>query len=214
MNGSVCLGEHLVTDAQGNLQLAPWSVPRNVVDVKAQSGNDTTKLLITDTLPGRLLIDRMVDYTNDTPIEQDIRVMVTRRWRRWVTSSPNAVQFRDRWSSAITTADALEPVIPVEPTVASLFNGQVGSAGDMQSNTVAEPNPGLFHHWWGTGVAEEWLGPLKPGSTIRVWYRQFCWTPPPFSDNANKNAPRHEAEAGWARIQLQTFPRAGRLVTG
>lgn len=214
MNGAVCLGEHLTVSADGKLRMAPWSVMRNVVDVVAKSGADTTKLRVTDTLPGRLLIDRMVEYTNDTPIEHDIRVLVTRRWRRWVTSNPNAVQFRDRWSSAITDKDALEPIIPAVPTVASLMNGQTGSAGDIGSNATAEPNPGRFHHWWGTNVAEEWLGPLEPGATIRVWYHQYAWTPGPFSDNANKNSPRHEAEAGWARIQLQTHPGPGKLVTG
>jgi hypothetical protein len=90
----------------------------------------------------------------------------------------------------------------------------VGTAGDVGSNSVAEPNPGKFYHWWGTNTSEEWLGPLQPGDQIALWYRQYVWTPPPFSDNANKNSPSHEAEAGWVRIQLQAFPRQGKLVSG
>jgi hypothetical protein len=45
-------------------------------------------------------------------------------------------------------------------------------------------------------------------------YRCYVWTPPPWSDNANKNSPKHEAAARWARIQMIAFPQQGRLVTG
>jgi len=210
----VCVGEHLTITPEGQLRLAPWSTMRNVVDVVARSGGDTRKLLQTDELPGLLLIDKQLQYTNDTPINLDIRILVTRRWRRWITSNPNAVQFRDRWSLATTERDALEPVMPAMPTTASISNGQVGSAGDLGSNSVAEPQPGKFNHWWGTSTAEEWPGTLEPGETLRLWYRQYAWTPGPWSNNANKNAPRHEAEAGYARIQIQTFPGEGKLVTG
>ena len=209
----VCVGEHLTITPEGKLRLAPWSVPRNVVDVKILSGGDG-KILRTDELPGRLLMDRKVEYRNDTPIDQDIRILVTRRWRRWVTSNPNAVQFRDRWTWAVTPADALEPIMPAVPLTTSLFNGQVGGAGDLGSNSVAEPEPGQFRQWYGTGTSEEWPAMLKPQETIRVWYRQYAWTPGPFSNNANKNAPRHEAEAGWSRLAIWTYPGAGKLVTG
>ena len=80
----VCVGEHLTITEDGKLRLAPWSVPRNVVDVKIPSGGDTRSLLQTDQLPGRLLMNKQVQYTNDTPIELDVRILVTRRWRRWV----------------------------------------------------------------------------------------------------------------------------------
>lgn len=210
----VCVGEHLTITEDGKLRLAPWSVPRNVVDVKIPSGGDTRSLLQTDQLPGRLLMNKQVQYTNDTPIELDVRILVTRRWRRWVTSNPNAVQFRDRWTWAVTEAAALEPNQPAVPLTTSLFNGQVGSASDLGSNSVAEPEPGQFRHWYGTGTSEEWPVTLKPRETIRVWYRQYAWTPGPFSNNANKNAPRHEAEAGYSRLAVWTFPLAGKLVTG
>ncbi|AYD82032.1 hypothetical protein I5G60_gp37 [Mycobacterium phage Saguaro] len=210
---AVCISENMVVDADGRLRLAPWSVPRNVADVLATSGADTTKLLATPSLPGRLLIDRQVDWTNDTPIEHHVRVLVTRRWRRWVTSNPNAVQFRDRWSSAITPKGSA-PVAPAVPVVSGIYNSHAGSAGDIGTNSVAEPLPGKYHHWWGTTTTEEWLGPLEPGDRLAVHYRAYVWTPPPFSDNANKNSPAHEAEAGWARIQLQAFPMQGKLVVG
>lgn len=210
----VCISENLTIGADGMLRLAPWSVPRNVVDVVATSGGDTVKLLETSTLPGRLLIDRQVQWTNDSPVDHTIRVLITRRWKRWVVSNPNAVQFRDRWSTAITPVGA-ETVMPAMPVVSGIFNSQTGSAGDIGTNSVAEPNPGKFWHWWGTNTAEEWISPtLKPGEVFRLWYRSYVWTPPPFSDNANKNAPAHEAQAGYARIQLMAFPDQGKLVTG
>lgn len=211
---TVCVAENLVIGADGKLRLAPWTTVRNVVDVVAKSGADTTKLLETSTLPGRLLIDRQVSWMNDSPVDHDVRVELTRRWKRWVVSNPNAVQFRDRWSSAITPKDNAEPVLAEEPLVSGTQNGQTGSAGDIGTNSVAEPNPGKYWHWWGTNTSEEWLGPLKPGETLRVWYRAYVWTPPPFSDNANKGAPAHEAEAGYARIQLIVHPRQGVAVTG
>lgn len=207
------MAENLVVGADGKLRLAPWSRPRNVADVIASSSADTTKLLKTDTLPGLLMIDRQVKWTNDSPVTHRVRVEITRRWRRYVTSNPNAVQFRDRWSSAITPKGTA-PNAPAEPVTSGILNGQVGGAGDIGSNSVAEPLPGKYHFWWGTTTSEEWLGPLEPGDTLRLWYRQYVWTPPPWSDNANKNAPSHEAESGWARIQLMAFPQQGKLVSG
>jgi len=211
---TVCVADNLVIGADDLLRLAPWTRPRNVIDVVASSGGDTTKLLETSTLPGRLLIDKLVSWTNDTPVAHDVRIEITRRWRRWIVSNPNAIQFRDRWSRAITAAGTEEPVMPEEPVVSGILNGQTGSAGDIGTNSVAEPNPGKFWHWWGTTSSEEWVGPLEPGDTLRVWYRQYVWTPPPFSDNANKNSPAHEAEAGYARIQLMAFPQQGTAVVG
>lgn len=214
MATNVCVGENLVVGDDGKLRLAPWSVPRLAVDELAPSGADTTKLLETSTLPGRLLIDKPgIQWSNLTPVDHMVRIMVTRRWKRWITSNPNAVQFRDRWSTAITPKDTA-PVLPAEPVVSGIFNSQTGSAGDLGSNTVAEPVPGKFWHWWGTNTSEEWIGPVAPEETLRVHYRSYVWTPPPFSDNANKNAPAHEAEAGYARIQLMVFPMQGKLVTG
>ena len=117
MATNVCVGENLVVGDDGKLRLAPWSVPRLAVDELAPSGADTTKLLETSTLPGRLLIDKPgIQWSNLTPVDHMVRIMVTRRWKRWITSNPNAVQFRDRWSTAITPKDTA-PVLPAEPVV-------------------------------------------------------------------------------------------------
>ena len=210
---SVCVGENLVINASGKLELAPWSVPRNLIDVIAFSGADTTALPATISLPGRLLVDKQVSWVNDTPVDHDIRVEVTRRWKRWVVSNPNAIQFRDRWTSAVTPADSATVYAPQPPVVSGLYNSITGSAGDVGTDTVAEPNPGILYHWWDTNTAEEWLGPIHPGETLSLWYRMYVWTPPPFSDNANKNAPNHQAEGGWSRIALMGFPQQGQLVT-
>lgn len=209
---TVCVGENLAINVSGQLELAPWSVPRNLVDVIGGSGSDTNQLPSTTTLPGRLLINIEVAWLNDTPVDHDIRVEVTRRWKRWVTSNPNAIQFRDRWTSTITPA-GLATVIPQQPVVSGLYNSITGSAGDIGTNTVAEPNPGVIYGWWDTNTAEEWLGPVKPGEVLSLWYQMYVWTPPPFSDNANKNAPNHQAEGGWARVGLMGFPKQGPLVT-
>jgi hypothetical protein len=203
---STCVSENLIVHGDGKLAFAPWSVPRPVADVYADSGNDglLTKQI---TLPGKLLIDLKTDWTNDTPVEHMVLIRITRRYRTWITCNPNAVQFRDRWSWAIDNE-------PAEPVTSGIFNGQTGSAGDVGTNTVAEPNPGKFWHMWGTNSAEEWVGPLTTNQQLKVHYRQYVWTPPPFSDNANKNQPEHRANAGWARVQLISFPQQGTFVRG
>lgn len=213
---SVCLGENLTTDADDRLRLAPWSVPRNLVDEIIRSGGDTAAMPESITLPGRLLMDKQVSWTNDSPVAHDIRVEVTRRWKRWLVSNPNAIEFRDRWTNAISPAGtaAADIVVPEEPVTTGIFNSQAGSAEDTGTNTVAEPNPGLFYHWWPTNTAEEWLGPIQPGETLSIWYRMYVWTPRPFSDDANKNSPAHQVEAGWSRLALMGFPEQGALVTG
>lgn len=213
---SVCLGENMAVDDDGRLKMAPWSVPRNLVDEIIRSGADTAAMPETITLPGRLLMDKQVMWFNDTPVDHTIRVEVTRRWKRWVVSNPNSIEFRDRWTNAISptgtaVADIVTPEIPV---VTGILNSQCGSGEDTGTNTVAEPNPGVFYHWSGTNVSEEWLGPIKPGETLSMWYRMYVWTPPPFSNNANKNSPVHQVEAGWTRFALMGFPDQGELVTG
>jgi len=203
---SVCLDDTLTIDATGRLRMAPWAVPRLVADVRGDSGGDGP-LLRETALPGKLLIEARAAWRNNTPVDHMMLIRVTRRYRTWITSNPNAIQFRDRWTTGIDTE-------PGEPFTTGLFNGQTGSAGDIGTNTVAEPNPGKFWHMWGTTSADEWVGPLEPGQQLKVWYRAYVWTPPPFSDNANKNAPEHRADAGWSRIQLIGFPTQGTVVHG
>jgi len=58
------------------------------------------------------------------------------------------------------------------------------------------------------------VGPLAPGQRLNVHYRTYVWTPPPWSDNANKNSPQHQAAARYSRVQLQAFPTQGSLVVG
>lgn len=207
----VCLGDNLTLNPAGQLEMAPWSVPRNLIDVVVASGADTQSLLATTSLPGRLLVDRQVSWVNTSPVAHYLRVEVTRRWKRWMASNPNVIQFRDRWTSAITAAG--QPFItPEMPVVTGTYNSITGGGVDAGTNTVAEPNPGVTYYWWGTTSAEEWLGPVHPGETFSLWYRGYVWTPPPWSDNANKNSPRHAAEAGWSRIAVMGFPEQSELV--
>jgi len=209
---SVCVGQQLTTvwdDEQQIyvLQMAPCSVPQLVADARFDSGADGN-ITETTTAPGKLLIDGQLSWRNNTPVVHNVVIRVTRRYRHWITSNPNAVQFRDRWTWGIDTAALTEPI------TTSIYNGQVGSANDIGTNTVAEPNQGLYEQWWGTGCNDEWVGPINPGSILQVWYRCYVWTPPPWSDNANLNNPKHLAEAGWTRVQLIAYPNQGALVSG
>lgn len=208
VSSKVCVAENLtVDDATGLLQMAKCSVPRVVHDYLAHSAGDG-QLLATTTLPGKLLIEHKFSWKNDSPVDQTMLIRVTRRWRETLVSNPNAIEYRDRWSWAINTD-------PVEPVVSGLYNGQTGLSGDIGTNTVAEPNPGLWYGWYPTTSTDEWIGlPLTPGDKLTVWYRHYVWTPRPWSDNANKNQPHHSAAAGWARLQLWAFPQQGPLVIG
>jgi hypothetical protein len=111
----VCVGENMVIGEDGKLRMAPWSVPRNVVDEIAPSGGDG-KLLETTARAMKLLIDKKVQWRNNTPVDHQVRILPTRRFKRWITSNPNAVEFRDRWTSALDLPAAV-------PVVSGIHNG-------------------------------------------------------------------------------------------
>ncbi|ADX31953.1 hypothetical protein TPA2_gp39 [Tsukamurella phage TPA2] len=202
----VCIDENLDIGGGGALKLRPWSVPRLVVDEIALSGGDGPVYALTS-LPGRLLIDKAVTWTNDSPLPQVVLVRITRGSREWLTSNPNALQLRDRWSYAYDKA-------PERPVTTGQYNSQVGSAIDTGTNTVSEPNYG--RHWCSMDAhsSDEWLRPVLPGETVNLWYQAWLWTPPPWSDNANKTNPQHNFKAGYTRIQLIAFPQQGTVVAG
>lgn len=202
---NVCVDEHLSVDDAGRLGLQPWSVPRLVVDVRADSGADG-KLTAIQALPGRLLIEAPpIGWTNRTPVDHMLLIRVTRAWRSWLTSQPNVVQMRDRWTYAMDRT-------PEVPSVTGIYASQVGGGFDLGTNSVAEPLPGRQWVWMPAHCVDEWVGPVAPGRRLNLRYRAYVWTPPPWSDNANKNAPQHEARAGYTRIQLLAFPKPGKLV--
>ncbi|ORA38125.1 DUF7172 family protein [Mycobacterium aquaticum] len=204
---NVCIGENLTTDDAGQLRLQPWAVPRLVADVRGNSGGDG-KVYPTTALPGKLLIDIKAGWRNETPLEQQLLIRVVRGPRYWLTSNPNAIQFRDRWTYAMDAE-------PGPPITSGIFNGQTGSAIDLGTNSVAEPQPGQQWMWTDTNMVDEWVPyPIGPGQSFKAWYRCYVWTPPPWSDNANKNSPKHEAKANWARLQLIAFGQQGNVVTG
>lgn len=196
---NVCISPAMTTDKYSRLMLQPWSVPRCVVDVVANSGGDG-KVFETTAQPGKLMIDQQVSWANDSPLQQSILIRVTRGSRSWVTSNPNAIQIRDRWSY-------VHDGQPDKPITSGLFNGQLGSAIDLGTNSVAEPNPGRQWMWMDAHSSDEWdSDPLDVGSTFALWYQAYMWTPPPWSDNANHNSPQHSVAANFTRIQLWAFP--------
>lgn len=195
---NVCISPALTTDDDGLLKLQPYAVPRLVVDELAQGSEG--KVYESQSLPGKLLIEKRVEWYNDTPLEHMVRIMVSRSDRAWITSNPNAVEIRDLWTRAI---DA-EPSVPV---VTGLYNGACGSSVDIGTNTVSEPLPGRHWVWEAGHLSDEYMGPVEPGSTLKVWYRAYVWTPPPWSNNANNSAPQHWASAKHSRISLMVFPR-------
>lgn len=203
---NVCADEHIGVDNAGLLQLKKWSVPRLVSDVRWESTGDGS-LAQTIALPGKLLIEGQGGWTNDSPVDHMVLVRVIRSWKGWLTSNPNAIQFRDRWTWAVDRA----PSIPV---TTGIFNSQTGSAIDTGTNSVSEPHPGRQWVWTPATMSDEWVGPLSPGQRFNIHYRAYVWNPPPFSDNANKNSPQHSAAARYTRVQLLAFPQQGNVVVG
>jgi hypothetical protein len=212
----VCIGQNLTVDSQGRLQMAPWSTPQLLYDVIAPSIGDGT-IDETTASPGKLLVSQQLSWVNTTPVNYGLLIRVIRRYKQWVTSNPNAIEFNDRWTWQINS-----PVSP--PTTEGIYNGLSGSAGDVGTNSIAMPNPGVFYHWWGTTTADEWVWePVNGtqqsvnapvGDTFNFWYQCYVWTPPPWSNNANLNSPQHAVSVGYTRIQLIGFPTQGPLVQG
>ena len=206
---NVCLDQNCRIDSSGLVWMQDWAVPRLVADVKVRSGGDGT-MYPEQALPGRLMKDQQVGWRNDSPLEAMVLVRVTRASKQWIVSNPNAIQFRDRWTTIID----LDDLTPTEPVTTGIYNSQCGSAIDVGTNSVAEPNPGKQWCWTDTNSADEWIGPVPSGEKLNLWYREYAWTPPPWSDNGNKNNPEHYVQSNWTRIQMIAFPQQGTLVTG
>jgi hypothetical protein len=207
---NVCVDENLTTDENGILRIQPWAVPRLVFDDKGISSNDGLLLGSLEALPGKLLVEIKSHWRNDTPREAMLLVRLIRGSKVWVTSNPNAIQFRDRYTWIIDEDD----LTPSEPVTTDLSESLCGSAIDMGTNSVAEPNPGRHWVWASANCTDRFIGPIQPGERINLWYQMYVWTPPPYSNNANKNAPLHEAHGRYARLQGIAFPQQGTLVVG
>lgn len=204
---NVCIDEHLVLNEDQQLCLQPWSVPQLQVDMIAHSGGDGPIKAPIPALPGKLLINTSAHFGNDTPVDQMVLIRIIRAAKTWQTSNPNAIQFRDRWTYAVNHD-------PPTPYTSGIYNSQAGSAVDLGTNSVAEPNPGVQWIWQSASSQDEWTGPISPGDEFRLLYQAYVWTPPPWSNNSNKNKPLHAAAGGYTRIQLFMFPMQGTLVAG
>lgn len=202
-----CIDENLTVDDNGHLCMRPWAVPRLVRDVKVNAISNKKLPFPQINMPGLILLNQQFGWVNDSMLPVDIQVTVFRSWKEWVTSNPNIIQFRDRWTSAIDTE-------PDEPVTTGTQNGQTGSGIDLGSNTVAEPMPGVQTMWMNANMSDEWIYSILPGEKFNIWYRCYVWTPQPWSDNANKNSPRYAAYANFARISLVAHPSQGSLVSG
>lgn len=210
---NVCVDDNLAVfgtpntpSAERVLMLSKWSVPRLLADVMAKSSGDG-KVLPELTTPGKMVIEQKISVKNEGPLPIDIHIFVTRHWHELLTSAPNALQYRDKWTRAIDQQ-------PEEPITTAIYNGQNGIAIDTGTDSVAQPNPGRAWTWQPTSMSRDDVPDVQPGETLNLWYRMYLWTPPPFSDNANKNSPQHKASCFQTRIQLESTPSQGNLVRG
>lgn len=205
---NVCIDENMTVTESGLLRMARWSVPRQVADVMVKSSADGPFNTPQPAPPGVLMMDQKLSVKNESPLPASLRITVTRASRSWIVSNPNAVQIKDRWTRAVNRQ-------PDMPVVSSISNGQTGSSIDLGTNSVAEPVKGRQWLSMGAGDSDEWFPQLlEPNDVFNLWYQCYYYTPPPWSDNANQNAPQHEVRARWTRIQMWMFPQQGSLVKG
>jgi hypothetical protein len=196
----VCTSRNLDVTS-GVLGLEPWSVPRMVSQVVANSGADgsiSSSGLISQ--PGRLLISATQSWVSDSSLPLMMRLVVSRAYRSMVVSNPNAVQMWDSWNVAVDAT-------PRDPDSYNLVNSLCTLGFDVGTNNVAQPYAGVISQDYPATASEEWFT-LPPGSTLNVKYRCYVWTPPPWSNNANANSPSHSASARSTTLRLWAFPTA------
>lgn len=194
----VCVDQNM-SISSGVLGISKYSVPRFVADATTASTGDGT-LTQQTTLPGKLMIDASATWTSDSPLPCMILARITRGTRNIVTSNPNYVQLRDRYTYT------LDGTTPRVPDTSNTYQGAWGSAVDRGVNTSGVPYAGFYYDYADPSVTEDFLGPLPAGATFNLRYRCYAWTPPPWSNNANNNSPTHSAIANNVRIQLIAFP--------
>lgn len=184
----------------GDLGIEPWAVPRHVLDQTLNSVGDGSFDQETS-LPGKLMIDSgILTWTNTSPLPATVLLRINRAHRDYVVSNPNLVQIRDRFTTAIGGAT------PRTPDPSALYQGATGGGVDIGATTVGQPRAGIFYAWEDAHITEDFIGPIPPGEDFKARYRCYLWTPPPWSNNANANAPVHEARVRNTRIQLIAFP--------
>lgn len=202
----ICTSQNLDIST-GELGIQPWSVPRHVYDQSFTSVGNGVYGAHTN-LPGKLMIDSGVQsWTNTAPLPAQILFRLHRGSRRFIVSSPNVVQVRDRFTTAID-------VTPRVPDTSNQYQGAAGGGVDMSTTTAAKPYAGVLYAWDDAMITEDWFGPIPPGGVFRFHYRATLWTPPPWSNNANDNLPIHECDLDPVRIQLIAFPTQDMDVMG
>lgn len=185
----------------GKLGLAPWSRPRMVGQVVANSAADgAISSAGLQNQPGRLLINATIAWTNDSPLTALVQLQVIRAYRTLISSNPNVVEMWDRWSTGI---DKLPPA----PDSYALVNSLLTLGPDVGTDNNAQPYYQRIHQDYPASCGEEWFE-LAPGSTLNVWFRTYVWTPPPWSNNASANNPLHEAWARSVKLRLWAYPTA------
>jgi hypothetical protein len=195
----VCVSQHFGIDG-GVLSIESWTIPRIVHDQTYNSTGDGTYGQQT-TLPGKLMIDSsVITWTNSSPLNAMVLLRLQRAYRNWLVSSPNYVQIRDRYTYTIGGAT------PRTPDTSSTYHGHSGGGIDVGVNYNGATIAGTYREWEDPTMAEDWLGPVPPGEDLKVWYRCYLWTPPPWSNNANAGSPTYDASVRSTRIQLIAFP--------
>lgn len=194
----VCVSKNLDITG-GVLGIEPWTYPQAVLDVTANSTGDGAITTALTTLPGRQMIDIQQSWLNSAPIPRSVLVRLLRGRRSFVTSNPNIIQVRDRYTYAIDKPALL-------PDVSSTYLGQSGGGIDAGATDVGTPYALKYWQYDDPCMHEDFIGPVPAGSTLNIWYRCYAWTPPPWSNNANAGAPEHSVAVNNARLQLMAFP--------
>lgn len=200
----VCVDANMSVTS-GVLGIAKWSAPRMVAQTTVTStGDGTIASTGLTTQPGRLMLDAAVSWVSDSPLTAWMRLQVIRGYRTIISSNPNIVEIWDSWEYGIDQAARV-------PSNYSAANGFSTLGFDVGTDTNAQPVAGVIGEDYPATCTEDWIE-LPAGSTLNVRYQAYCWTPPPWSNNANANIPVHEADSRSVKLRLWAYPSADRNV--
>lgn len=201
MTEKVCLDRNMrITGTNPTVLGAErWSATRLVANTTVASVVDGAITKNTE-LPGKLMLSLTATWTSDSPLEAMMVVRITRGPRRFISSAPNVIEFRDLYTVGYDET-------PQVPDVSRSFTSAESAGIDRGTNETGLPTFGRIHLRRDMTCVDYLQDqPLRPGGVFNVSYRCYAWTPAPWSDNASANSPIHEAYANFVRIQLIALP--------
>lgn len=163
-------------------------------------------------LPGMRISSAYVQVWNSYGVPLRMMVRAQRPTIALNVSNPNAAQVRSKWAYKVTDEAIMDPNhVNWLPDPSQDFDLQVGVSMDAGASNGGVPTRGVIMRAYPPASLEEPVpAVVQPGQHITVWFASYLWTPPPWSDNANNNNPKHTIETyGYSIIDLYRLVDTG-----